>query len=205
MSEQETDAADDDIVDLETEAPEATPQPRGWRKKRPAEPEETKDPLTAAKEDLAQWRDRALRTQADLENFRKRAARDRAEAIKYGNASIIEELLPIADNFEMGLAAATSEDASSSIAQGLQMVHKQLNEFLANNGLKEVETDGKVFDPNLHEALSQQASDEVPEGEIIATLRKGFVLHDRLVRAANVVVSTGPAKAEAEAGGGGVA
>ena len=204
MSEQETEPAGDDIVDLEAEAPdpagsadsaESPQKPKGWRKKKaPAEEEIKKDPLTAAKEDLAHWRDRALRTQADLENFRKRAARDRAEAIKYGNASIIEELLPIADNFEMGLAAATADESSSSIAQGMQMVHKQLNEFLANNGLKEVETDGKEFDPNLHEALSQQASDEVPEGQIIATLRKGFLLHDRLVRAANVVVSTGPAK-----------
>lgn len=203
MSEQETDAADDDIVDLEAEAREAAPEPKGWRKKRQAESEVPKDPLTTAKEELAQWRDRALRTQADLENFRKRSARDRADAIKYGNASIIEELLPIADNFEMGLAAATADEGSSSIAQGLQMVHKQLNEFLANNGLKEVETDGKVFDPNLHEALSQQPSDEVPEGQIIATLRKGFMLHDRLVRAANVVVSTGPAKADADAQEGG--
>ncbi|MGI9241514.1 MAG: nucleotide exchange factor GrpE [Verrucomicrobiales bacterium] len=209
MSEQENKPAGDDIVDLEAEAPdpagsadsaEPAQKPKGWRKKKAAPEEEVKkDPLTAAKEDLAHWRDRALRTQADLENFRKRAARDRAEAIKYGNASIIEELLPIADNFEMGLTAATADDSSSSIAQGMQMVHKQLNDFLANNGLKEVETDGKVFDPNLHEALSQQASDEVPEGQIIATLRKGFLLHDRLVRAANVVVSTGPAKEGGEA------
>jgi len=207
MSEQETEPAGDDIVDLEAEAPEApasatSPQKsKGWRKKPSAEPEIPQDPLTAAKEELAQWRDRALRTQADLENFRKRAARDRADAIKYGNASIIEELLPIADNFEMGLAAATADASNSSILQGMQMVHKQLNEFLANNGLKEVETDGKEFDPNLHEALSQQASDEVPEGQIIATLRKGYMLHDRLVRAANVVVSTGPASAAGAEGG----
>ncbi len=101
----------------------------------------------------------------------------------------------------MGLAAATADASNSSILQGMQMVHKQLNEFLANNGLKEVETDGKEFDPNLHEALSQQASDEVPEGQIIATLRKGYMLHDRLVRAANVVVSTGPASAAGAEGG----
>jgi molecular chaperone GrpE len=94
----------------------------------------------------------------------------------------------------MGLAAATADGAQSSIAQGMQMVHKQLNDFLANNGLKEIETDGKAFDPNLHEALSQQPSDEVPEGHVISTTRKGFHLHDRLLRAANVIVSTGPAE-----------
>ena len=211
MSEQENEHAGDGIVDLEAEAPEApkTAPPEGADENNgaaegsgepeaeaPAEPEIPKDPLTAAKEELAQWRDRALRTQADLENFRKRSARDRSEAIKYGNASLLEELLPIADNFEMGLAAATAEDAESSIAQGMQMVHKQLVEFLSNNGLKEVESDGKAFDPNLHEALSQQPSDEVPEGQIISTMRKGYLLNDRLLRAANVVVSTGPAKDE---------
>jgi molecular chaperone GrpE len=196
MSEQDTQPAEDDIVDLETEAgaPAEAPQQTGAdaNTEVAAEPEIPKDPLTAAKEDLAQWRDRALRTQADLENFRKRAARDRADAIKYGNSSLLEELLPIVDNFEMGLAAATVDSAESSIAQGMAMVRKQLTDFLANNGLEEVETDGKKFDPNLHEALSQQASDEVPEGSIITTLRKGYQLHDRLLRAANVIVSKGP-------------
>jgi molecular chaperone GrpE len=201
MSEQETHPTDDEIVDLESEAPEVGEESPGGTADstepeagaaQPAEPEIPKDPLTAAKEDLAQWRDRALRTQADLENFRKRSARDRVDAIKYGNASLLEELLPIADNFEMGLAAANSDGAESSIAQGLKMVHKQLADFLANNGLKEVAADGKKFDPNLHEALSQQASDEVPEGHIITTLRKGYQLHDRLLRAANVIVSSGP-------------
>jgi len=196
MSEQYTDP-DSEIVDLEAEDPEGQPAGQASGKAEsaaaaPAEPEIPKDPLTAAKEELAQWRDRALRTQADLENFRKRSARDRSDAIKYGNAALLEELLPIADNFEVGLAAATADGEQSSIAQGLQMVLKQLTDFLANNGLREIETDGKEFDPNLHEALSQQASDKVPEGYIIATLRKGYQLHDRLQRAANVIVSTGP-------------
>ena len=212
MSDLENEPVDDGVVDLEAEAGQAAgnapaeenvEQPEGGGGTAPdPEPEVPKDPLTAAKEELASWRDRALRTQADLENFRKRSARDRSDAIKYGNASLLEELLPIADNFEMGLAAATAEGADSSIAQGMGMVHKQLVDFLSNNGLKEVETDGKEFDPNLHEALSQQASDDVPEGQIIATMRKGYQLHDRLLRAANVVVSTGPAEAGEEGGEG---
>lgn len=192
MSEQETDPAEDNVVDLEAEVPKPPEQAPAEEEAAPAEPEIPKDPLTVAKEELAQWRDTALRTKADLENFRKRSARDRSEAIKFGNSSLLEELLPIVDNFEMGLAAATADGAESSIAQGMGMVRKQLTDFLANNGLKEVETDGKEFDPNLHEALSQQASAEVPEGTIISTLRKGYQLQDRLLRAANVVVSSGP-------------
>ena len=81
------------------------------------------------------------------------------------------------------------------------MVHKQLAEFLTNNGLKEVEADGKEFDPNLHDALSQQPSDEIPEGHVVSTMRKGYQLHDRLIRAANVIVSSGPAKDGAGQGG----
>ncbi|MFT4546169.1 MAG: molecular chaperone GrpE [Verrucomicrobiales bacterium] len=197
MSEQETEPAEDNIVDLEVEIPEPPEQAHAQadtegENAAPVEPEISKDPLTVAKEELAQWRDTALRTKADLENFRKRSARDRTDAIKFGNTSLLEELVPIVDNFEMGLAAATANGAESSIAQGMGMVQKQLTDFLANNGLKEVETNGKEFNPNLHEALSQQASDEVPEGTIISTMRKGYQLHDRLLRAANVVVSSGP-------------
>jgi len=207
MSEQETDT-NPEVVDLEAEAaaadaacsdePQSDTVDTSSEPPEPPEPELPKDPLEAAKMELAQWRDRALRTQADLENFRKRSARDRTEAIKYGNSSLLEELLPIADNFEMGLAAATADDTQSSIAQGMQMVHKQLNDFLSNNGLKEIETEGKAFDPNIHEALSQQSSDEVPEGTIIATIRKGYHLNDRLLRAANVIVSSGPEQATGE-------
>ena len=195
MSEQEFDPSEDGVVDLEAELPRAE---AGAEDVAAKEAEIPRDPLTVAKEELAQWRDRALRTQADLENFRKRAARERADAIKFGNASLLEDLLPIVDNFEMGLvaAAAAADGVESSIAQGMQMVQKQLVDFLANHGLKEVETDGKLFDPNLHEALSQKSSDEVPEGHVILTLRKGYHLQDRLLRAANVIVSTGSAVTE---------
>lgn len=149
------------------------------------------DPLADARAEAADWKDRALRAQAELENGRKRAARDQQESIRFANARLLEDLLPVLDNFQFGLKAAES-DQSSIIYQGMAMVARQIDDFLVRNGLVEVSTAGK-FDPAHHDAMEQRASDEVPEGEIVAVIRRGFTLHDRLLRPASVVVSSGPA------------
>lgn len=155
------------------------------------EPEEELDPLEKAQSEAAEWRERAMRTQAELENFRKRMTRERGEAIQYANARLFESLLPILDNFEMGLKAAKNESEESMIFQGMNMVFRQVQDFLQDNGVTALEVEGEVFDPNLHEAVEQQFSDEVEEGRIIAVLRRGFRLNERLLRAANVIVSKG--------------
>ena len=148
---------------------------------------EAVDPLTEANK----WRNLALRSQADLENYRKRMAREKSDAIQYANASLLSSLLPVLDNFEMGLQAARQDGEDNIIYQGFVMVRKQIEDFLAENGVTPVEATGP-FDPNVHEAVKQEHDDEVPEGEIVAELRKGYRLSDRLLRAANVVVSKGP-------------
>ncbi|MDF1740309.1 MAG: nucleotide exchange factor GrpE [Verrucomicrobiales bacterium] len=146
-------------------------------------------------EQVNKWKDVAARSQADLDNFRKRMAREKSEAIQYANRSLLEQLLPIIDNFEMGLKAATaSEGDSSVILTGMSMVFKQINDFLTEQGVEVIESDGKAFDPNVHEALKQEPSAEVPEGQVIYTMRRGFRMKDRVLRAANVVVSSGPAE-----------
>lgn len=157
------------------------------------------DPLEKAERDGADWRDRAMRTQAELENFRKRMTRERGEAIQYANARLFESLLPILDNFEMGLKAAKAESEGSMIFQGMNMVFRQVQDFLQDNGVTALESEGKVFDPNLHEALEQRFSDEVEEGHVITELRRGFRLNERLLRAANVVISKGPGSEPADA------
>jgi molecular chaperone GrpE len=141
--------------------------------------------------DLERFRDLALRSQADFENFRKRAARDKEEAVKYANGAMLERLLPILDNFELGLNAARGTAESSAILAGMDMVAKQLNDFLLQHGVEPVKAEGAKFDPNLHEAVAQEASGTVPEGHVIRQLRKGFKLKDRLLRPATVVVSKG--------------
>ncbi len=145
------------------------------------------DPWEQLEAEANKWKELSLRTAAEMDNLRKRTAREREEAIRYANQRLLEELLPVIDNFEMGMQAA-SQDTSSMIYIGMDMVRKQLNEFLSNQGVTEISTTGQ-FDPNLHDAVSQEPSEQA-EGEIIRTARRGYKLRDRLLRPASVVVST---------------
>jgi molecular chaperone GrpE len=156
-----------------------------------ADGEATDDPVASLQGDLDRFRDLALRTQADFENYKKRAARERDEGVKYANRTLLERLVPIVDNFELGLSAAREESEHSPIYSGMTMVLKQLTDFLADNGLQPIDAVGKQFDPNLHEAIGHEPSDKVPEGRVIRQTRRGYRLKDRLLRPAAVVVSSG--------------
>lgn len=158
------------------------------------EEETADDPIASLQGDLDRFRDLALRTQADFENYKKRAAREREDAVKYANSSLLERLVAIIDNFELGLSAAREEGENSPVFAGMSMVQKQLTEFLAENGLQPIDAVGKKFDPNLHEAIGHEPSDEVREGNVIRQTRRGYKLKDRLLRPAAVVVSSGPEK-----------
>lgn len=156
-----------------------------------AQPEDDTDGLQA---DLDRFRDLALRSQADFENYKKRAAREKEEAIKYANSSLLEKLIAIVDNFELGLEAARAEGEKSPVFSGMSMVLKQLMDFLGDSGLQPIDAAGQKFDPNLHEAIAHEPSDEVPEGTVIRQMRRGYKLKDRLLRPSSVVVSSGPAE-----------
>jgi molecular chaperone GrpE len=142
--------------------------------------------------EAAKLKDLALRARADLDNFRKRALREKEEAIRYANNGLLERLLPVIDNFELGLDAAKSAADTASILQGMSMVQKQLQDFLKNNGLEEVQAEGEAFDPNKHDAVSQEFSADIPDGHVIRQVRKGYKIKDRLIRASSVIVSKGP-------------
>lgn len=161
-------------------------------------PETTaEDPLvTQLQADVLRFRDLALRNQADLENFRKRAAREKDDAVKFANAAFLERLLPVLDNFELGLSAARAGAENSPILMGMDMVAKQLADFLTSSGVEPVNGEGQPFDPNLHEAVAQEASATVAEGVIVRQLRRGYKLRERLLRPATVVVSKGAPSAE---------
>ncbi|PYK04414.1 MAG: nucleotide exchange factor GrpE [Verrucomicrobia bacterium] len=157
-----------------------------------AEQAEAEDATASLQADLDRFRDLALRSQADFENYKKRAAREKEEAIKYANGSLLEKLVAIVDNFELGLEAAKGEGEQSPVYSGMTLVLKQLNDFLAENGLQAIDSEGKTFDPNLHEAIVHEPSDQVPEGLVLRQTRRGYRLKDRLLRPAKVVVSSGP-------------
>lgn len=169
--------------------PEPAPVPETPAAATPA-PEE--NDFEQIQTDMERFRDLAMRTQADFENYRKRSIREKEEAIKYANAALVERLIPLLDNFELGLQAARAE-GSQAVLIGFEMVAKQFQEFLTSSGVEAVEAEGQPFDPNLHEAVGNEASDTVPEGVVIRQLRKGYKLRDRLIRPANVFVSKGKA------------
>jgi len=153
---------------------------------------------TAAAPDPAaeaeKFRDLAMRTAADFDNYRKRAAREKEDAIRYANSSLLEGLLPVVDNFELGLDAARSAPDASAILQGLDMVSRQLRDFLASSGLEEIKTEGAEFDPNVMEAVGHEPDDKTAENHVLRQTRRGFKLRDRLLRPASVIVSKGTAK-----------
>jgi len=151
------------------------------------------DALAGLQADLDRFRDLALRSQADFENYKKRAAREKEDAVKYANSSLLQSLVSIVDNFELGLAAAKTEGKESPIYSGMVLVQKQLNDLLEENGLQAIEAEGKKFDPNLHEAIAHEPS-AVPEETVIRQARRGYRFKDRLLRPARVVVSSGPSK-----------
>ena len=151
--------------------------------------------LTQLQADLDRFRDLALRGQADFENFRKRAARERDDAVKFANASLLERLIPIIDNFELGLGAARAEGEGSAVFKGMSMVFKQLGDFLTQHGVEAVEGEGAVFDPNLHEAIGQEESATVADGSVVRQLRRGYRLRERLLRPAAVIISKGAPQA----------
>ena len=145
----------------------------------------------AAKAD-ENW-DRFVRLTADFDNYKKRAARERQEAISFANENLLSRLVPVMDAFEMALAAASNDPAAKSLQAGILMISNQLKSALAEAGLEEIEAYGKPFDPNLHEAVTQQESTDVPEGQVIRQIRKGYRFRNRLLRPAGVVVAKMPA------------
>ncbi len=189
--ESENDSAQHDV---ETSAAQAIPDgdtPQTTGDEETSMPPE--DPLAAALAEAAQWKDQALRQRAELENFRKRMSRETAEIRRYAAAALIEDLLPVLDNFDFGLQAALQQGADNAIATGMNMVRRQLDDFLATNGVREITGQGETFNPAIHEAVATETSDQSPEGAILRVNRKGYQLHDRVLRAPQVVVSSGPA------------
>lgn len=159
--------------------------------------EETAEPtleeqLATALQAAASAKDAQLRAAADLENFRRRTVREKDELRAFAASRIVEDLLPVVDNLGFAIAAAQAPNAElKSLADGVEMVSTQFKTALGNHGLKEVNPVDAEFDPNLHEALSQQPSETVPEGHVLQVVRIGYTLNGRLLRPASVLVSGG--------------
>lgn len=139
-----------------------------------------------------------LRLRADFDNYRKRTEREKGEWTVRANERLIESILPALDTFELGLADAEQNDAKQSVVEGFRMVQTMLLDTLQRSGLTPVDAVGQPFDPNQHEAINRMPSEEVAADHVLFQSRRGYVLGDKLIRPAQVVVSTGSADAAAE-------
>jgi molecular chaperone GrpE len=157
-------------------------------------------------EQLREAGERVLRAQAELENYRKRSQRELIEERRYAIVPFARDLLPVVDNLERAIEAAQAQSAGkaspesagkapgaamSSLLEGVQMVATQLDTVLKQHHCERIETVGTPFDPNQHQAIAQEPSDEYPSGIVTRAMQAGYKLHDRVIRPAQVFVSTG--------------
>ena len=149
--------------------------------------EKLKDTESKAQENY----DLYLRTYAEMENIKKRGIREKEELAKFANETLIKEILPIIDNLEKALSHVQSDHNSSGLVEGIELTLNNLLATLEKAGIQEVEALGKPFDPNFHEAISQQADDTAPPNHVILQLQKGYLLNGRLIRPSMVVISKG--------------
>jgi molecular chaperone GrpE len=141
------------------------------------------------------YKDRWVRLAAEFDNYKKRTLRERDALIRSANERLIRELLPVVDSADRATAHADGDDDSEAFKTGVRMIMEELPKILAGRGLKEIEAKGQPFDPNLHEALMQVASDE-DAGNVVDVIERGYLLGENVVRHAKVVVSQGPATAD---------
>ena len=183
------------LTEAEVEAPEepvasaveaaASPAPTSEN-----ETEERGDDSERARlqKEASEMRELAQRKQAEFENFRKRMERERLELARYAGADVVKEVLPVLDNLERARSYADGL-SEEQLRDGIAIIQRQLQEILTRMGLTEVESEGKPFDPHIHEAVSQNETEEHPEGTVLSVFQKGYLFKDRLLRPAMVSVA----------------
>jgi len=154
--------------------------------------------LQKAQEEAKENYDRLLRTSADFDNYKKRIAKEKADLIRYGNEELIKELLPVIDNLERALGHANAEGNEAGIRSGVEMTLQQFSQILQRFGVTPIAAEGERFDPTRHEAIMEQATGDHAPGHVVSALEKGYLLNDRLVRPAKVVVAKAHEDAKSE-------
>ncbi len=135
------------------------------------------------------WYEKCLRIQADYENAKKRLEREREDFIKFAQFTIIREFLQVLDDFERAKESACKTKDVDALIKGLEMIGKDLYSLLQRYGVKEIEAEGKAFNPEFHEAMLQEERSDLPENTVIEVLQKGYIMHDKVLRPARVKVS----------------
>jgi len=188
--------------ELQGEVPGQTDEEPETKEKKelpPPTPEELKQ-LREQATKAEEYYDRLQRQVAEADNLRKRLAKEKQDAIRYANESLIVELLPTIDNFEMAINAAqkSGDNSIDSLKTGIEMIYTQIKRTLEEIGVTEIDATGQTFDPSQHEAMSRIKTSKAKEGSVLEQTRKGYRLRDRLLRAASVVVAIAPDEAQEE-------
>ena len=184
---------DDQTTDLEAAMRDAVAAVEGKRADATSGSAGGADEVAKLRQENTELRDRAVRTLADFDNFRKRSERERQELRRYALLEPMREFLTVADNLDLALSA---QGSAEDLKRGVEMIHRQMAELLRRFGIVEVPAVGQPFDPTLHEAVSREESREVKVPTVVAELRRGYKMHDRLVRPSMVKVAV-PAEAAA--------
>lgn len=146
--------------------------------------------------EVQHYKDRWVRLAAEFDNYKKRTSREFGTLVKNAGETLITELLPILDNMERALQAQQTSDETRSFAQGFEMIHQQFQEKLEKVGMQEIMADGEPFDPTRHEAVMAIESGEHPADTVVNTVEKGYLLNEKVIRAAKVIVTRPPAKVQ---------
>ena len=177
---------------LEPEALESEEDAPAEEEKKLSPMEELQEQLKKKDAELIEQKGDFLREKADLENFRKRLVKDKADAVQFANERLLKELVQIDDN--MNRAMNTPNTTLETLREGVEMIQKQFNTFLKNQKVEPIEAMGKIFDPSLHEVMTQMESEEHDEDTVLQEYSKGFTLNGRILRSAKVVTSKKPIK-----------
>lgn len=177
----------------ETATPEASPaEAEASSGAETAAAEAPADPLEQAQAEAKRLKEQLLRTAADFDNFRKRTRKELVDAEQRGTDQLLKEMLPVFDNLERAAQHAETASEVQSLADGIRMVMKQFTDTLGRLNIERVESVGKPFDPSVHEAIQQMATDEHPPGSVAAEVQAGYRQGERLIRPALVVVAKAP-------------
>jgi molecular chaperone GrpE len=144
--------------------------------------------VTLLREQVQELQNRLLRTQADFDNFRRRTRMEKEEFAKYASQHVIEQLLPVVDNFERALAAGRGVQDAAALLKGVEMIYRQLQQVLEQEGVKPIEAVGRPFNPEYHQAVMRVESDEYEEGFVVEELQKGYMFKEKVIRPSMVKV-----------------
>ena len=182
---EQTDSVSEDLTDekaaVESEAAEA--------KKTDAHEDEKNDPVVAAEEKAKEWQDKYMRLSAEFDNYRKRTLKEKMDLTKLANEDLLKNILPVVDDFERGRDTIGKAQSIEALKEGIDHIYTKFKEFLKRNGVKEIEAMNEPFDIDFHEAITKIPSpDESGKGKVLDVVEKGYLLNEKVIRYAKVVV-----------------